>query len=116
MIAAAKSLHRASAYLLSLWRRALVSPGLGRTGAVIAVALVGWLLVMGLFYVWTRMQLVQISYEVADLEKKNKALQERKQELLLEIASLQSPGELEAQARKKAGLIFPAMGRVVHVP
>ena len=116
MIAAAKGLHRSPGYLLSLWRRALLSPGLGRTGAIIAVGLVAWLLFMGLFYVRTRMQFVQISYEVADLEKKNKGLQERKQELLLEITSLQSPGELEAQARQKAGLVFPTMGKVVHVP
>lgn len=116
MTVASRFLHPPFAYALRVWRRALLSPGLGRTGAIIAVGLMAWLLFMGLFYVRTRMQFVQISYETADLEKKNKALQERKQELLLEIASLQSPGELEAQARQKAGLVFPAMGKVVHVP
>ncbi len=90
-------------------------PELGRTGAVMAVLLVGSLIFVGLFYVWTRMQLVQIGYEIAELEKENKALKKRKEELQLEVASLQSPQELEKKARKQAGLVFPDMGKVVHV-
>ena len=89
---------------------------LGSGGALTAIALVASLLFVGLFYVWTRMQLVQIGYRIAELEKKNNALKNRKRELLLEIASVQSPGELERQARTKAGLVFPGIGKVVHVP
>lgn len=81
-----------------------------------AVLLICSLIVVGLFYVWTRMQLVQIGYEIAALEKENKALKKRKEELLLEAASLQSPQELEKKARRQAGLVFPQMGKVVHVP
>ena len=90
-------------------------PELGRTGAVMAVLLVGSLIFVGLFYVWTRMQLVQIGYEIAALEKESKALKKRKEELQLEVASLQSPQELEKKARKQAGLVFPDIGKVVHV-
>lgn len=80
-----------------------------------AVLLVGSLVFVGLFYVWTRMQLVQIGYEIAELEKENKTLKKRTEELLLEVASLQSPRELEKKARKRAGLVFPEIGKVVHV-
>lgn len=73
------------------------------------------ILFVGLFYVWTRMQLVQVGYEIAGLENKNNDLKNRKRELLLEIASLQSPRELEGKAAKY-GLVFPARGKVVHVP
>lgn len=72
-------------------------------------------IVVGLFYVWTRMQVVQIGYEISRFEEKNKELQNRKRELLLEIASLQSPAELQQKALKQ-GLRFPDMGRVLHVP
>lgn len=90
--------------------------GLSRAGMILASVLVVWLLCMGLFYVWTRMQLVELGYEIAALEKKNEELKKRQRELSVEIASLQSPSELEKQARKRAGLTFPAVGRVVHVP
>jgi cell division protein FtsL len=103
-------------HLGSLVRSTLGTPIVGRAGALLAVALVAALLFVGLFYVWTRMQIVQIGYEIASLEKKNRILNQRKRELLLEIASLQSPGELERQARQKANLIVPPMRKVVHVP
>ncbi|MBM4327722.1 MAG: septum formation initiator family protein [Deltaproteobacteria bacterium] len=90
--------------------------GFNRASAILASALVLWLLCMGLFYVWTRMQLVELGYEIAALEKKNEELKKRQRELSVEMASLQSPSELEKQARKRAGLVFPAVGRVVHVP
>ncbi len=61
------------------------------------------------------MQLVQMGYELSSLENENNNLKKRKTELLLEIASLQSPQELEKKAGKM-GLALPAMGKVVHVP
>ncbi len=84
-------------------------------GPFLVVALSGAILCVGFFYVWTRMQLVQIGYEVSSLENENSDLKKRKRELLLEIASLQSPSELEKKAGK-LGLVLPAMGKVVHVP
>ncbi|HMK35554.1 MAG TPA: septum formation initiator family protein [Desulfomonilaceae bacterium] len=89
--------------------------GLGKTSPVMVVVLSAAILFVGMFYVWTRMQLVQIGYEISGLENKNNELKNRKRELLLEIASLQSPRELETKAAKY-GLVFPAMGKVVHVP
>lgn len=73
------------------------------------------LLLLGLFYVWIRMQQVQVGYEISSLEAKNRDLKNRKRELSLELSSLQSPRELEAKARK-LGLVLPPMGKVVHVP
>jgi len=82
---------------------------------MIAIMVAMLLLGGGLFYVWHRMQLVQIGYEISSLEEKNRDLKKRKRELLLEIASLQSPGELEKKALQ-SGLIVPPRDKVVHVP
>lgn len=84
-------------------------------GVVVGMCLAVLLLLVGLFYVWTRMQQVQIGYEISRLEAMNKELKNRKRELHLELSSLQSPRELEAKA-KKLGLVRPSMDRVVHVP
>ena len=96
-------------------RTALDRSGIRRASPFMVVALSAAVLFVGLFYVWTRMQLVQIGYEISSLETKNNDLKKRKRELLLEIASLQSPHELESKAVKN-GLVFPAVGKVVHVP
>jgi cell division protein FtsL len=89
--------------------------GLLRAAPFMAVALSAAVLCVGLFYVWTRMQIVQLGYEISTLETKNRELKDRKKELMVEMASLQSPKELEKKARK-LGLVFPAMEKVVHVP
>ena len=88
---------------------------IGLTGTIVAVAVAAILLGVGLFYVRHRMQLVQIGYEISSLEEKNRELKKRKRELMLEIASLQSPAELEKKALQ-LGLLVPPRDKVVHVP
>ncbi len=90
--------------------------GMGRAGAFMVAGAAAAVLFVGLFYVWSRMQVVQIGYDIARLEKTNKELEKRKRELMLELASLESPEALERKARDKAGLVFPSIDRVVHVP
>lgn len=92
-----------------------VSERLRSVIAFLCVSAVMVVLLIGFFYVWNRMKIVQVGYEIATLENRNKELKNRKRELLLEIASLESPGELEKKAAKQ-GLRFPAIGKVIHVP
>ena len=73
------------------------------------------LLLTGLFNVWTRMDQVQLGYEISNLQTKNKELKDRSRELSLELSSLESPAELEKMA-KKQGLRLPSVGRIIHVP
>ncbi len=93
-----------------------VKDGVGKLGTVLVALTASAVLVVGIFCVWSRMQLVQIGYEISRLEKTNKELQKRRRELILEHSSLQSPAELERKARGPAGLVFPSIDRIVHVP
>jgi cell division protein FtsL len=84
-------------------------------GLFIAALIFTAVMVVGLFYVRTRMTLVEIGYEVSSLENKNRDLKKRVTELTLKVAFLESPGDLEKKA-SKVGLVFPSVGKVVHVP
>jgi cell division protein FtsL len=86
-----------------------------RAGHLMAVIIAAAVIIIGMFYVWHRMQLVQTGYEISALEEKNRDLKKRSRELTLEISSLQSPGELQKKATQQ-GLVAPSMDRVVHVP
>ncbi len=92
-----------------------LSDALRRGVALLGVSALIVALLIGFFYVWNRMKIVQVGYEISTLENRNKELKNRKRELLLEIASLESPQELEKKAVRQ-GLRFPAIGRVIHVP
>lgn len=98
------------------WTRAIADRvRIRNVGPFMGVVLSAAVLFVGLYYVWTRMQMVQTGFEISSLEKKNRELKKRTRELLLEIASLQSPEELEKKA-SRIGLALPEMGKVVHVP
>ena len=60
------------------WALIAPKPGFSRTATLTAVLLAVTVLCVGLFYVWTRMQIVQIGYEISELESKNKELKNRK--------------------------------------
>lgn len=90
--------------------------GIHRAGVFTAIVLAIWLLFVGLFYVRTRMQILQVGYAIAELEKENSKLKKRELELVIELASVQSHDSLAPQAREKAGLVFPSADKMVHVP
>lgn len=106
---------RAGAALARVMGMSRLRPGIRRAVPLTVVIVSVTILFVGLFYVRTRMQIVQIGYEISELETRNKDIKNRVRELQLEIASLQSPGDLERKARA-LGLVSPAMQRVVHVP
>jgi cell division protein FtsL len=115
LTATRKMAHFAQRSPRTILRSALEKTRIRRVSPLLIVALSAAVLCVGLFYVWTRMQVVQIGYEISSLETKNNELKKRKRELLLEIASLQSPRDLESKAVKN-GLVFPTAGKVIHVP
>jgi cell division protein FtsL len=102
--------------VMTVWRLLGVSGSTSRGGTFLVATLAAIVLFTGLFYVWSRMRLVQIGYEITELERINNDLKKRKRELKLELASIEAPANLEKRAREEAGLIFPPISRVVHVP
>jgi cell division protein FtsL len=102
------------------FRAALIEPfnyaaSAGGAGLFIAALIFTAVMVVGLFYVRTRMSLVEIGYEVSNLETRNRDLNKRCTELNIEIAFLESPADLEKKA-SKIGLVFPSAEKVIHVP
>lgn len=96
-------------------QRKWLPSGLSKVAPYYVVLILVVLLLVGLFNVWTRMDFIQLGYEISTLQTKNKELRDRSRELSLELSSLESPGELEKMA-KKQGLQLPSVGRIIHVP
>ena len=74
-------------------------------------------LLMGvaLFYVWSRLAVVNLEYNISSLEVQVHHLQHESQRLRLEAASLRSPARIEDFARKKLGLRPPTPEQVIIV-
>jgi len=75
----------------------------------------GLVLVVALFFVWTRLQVVNLEYDISRLEGQLRHLQQQSRQLKLEAASLSRPDRIEALARKELKLGFPGPQQIIPV-
>ncbi|MBI3078770.1 MAG: cell division protein FtsL [Deltaproteobacteria bacterium] len=66
-----------------------------------------------LFYVWTRIRVVQMGYEISRANQAQRELLERSRALRLEVATLRAPRRIEAIAGSQLGLRPPRGEQVV---
>lgn len=76
---------------------------------------VGLLLLVSLFIVWSRLQVVNLDYDIASLESELRNLQQESQELRLEAASLSQPARIERFASSRLGLVSPSPEQIITV-
>jgi cell division protein FtsL len=81
-----------------------------------------WLVLMGLFigellfYTWSRVQCVQIKYDIAKETKRQRQLIALQDNLKIELANLKSPQRIATIARDQLGLITPTTKQMVSIP
>jgi len=91
-----------------------MSRGRGTFQAVAAAALlVTPLVALGVFHVWSRTRVLAAGYELERLRSEHCRLQDERDRLRLQVATLRSPGRLERYARERLGMAPPAPGTVV---
>lgn len=95
-----------------------VVPGRSRNPARIGVRQVGWLLVaIAMFFalIYSRIFLDGAAFEIKNLEGLISEQEARFDELRLEVAQLESPQRIFAEAGRM-GLVLPDEGRTVFAP
>jgi hypothetical protein len=90
------------------WR--LVRPS---RAVVIWVAL---LTAAGALQVWLHLQTTEVGYQLSALQRVIGRLAGEKSELEVELATLTSPGSLDAVAKTRLGLKPPRDGQIVGMP
>jgi cell division protein FtsL len=73
------------------------------------------LLAVSLFFVWSRLQLVNLQYDISRIESRLREAHREVRCLQLEVASLRSPSRIEAVARTRLGLRNPSPSQVIFV-
>jgi cell division protein FtsL len=73
------------------------------------------LLLVSLFFVWSRLQLLHLEYEISSQESRLLKLQQETRALRLEVATLNSPARIEQIARRELGLRPPTPEQVVII-
>ncbi|MBW2039308.1 MAG: cell division protein FtsL [Deltaproteobacteria bacterium] len=68
-----------------------------------------------IFYVWTRVQVVQFGYEISSALNEKEAAIIAHNELKLEIATLRSAQQVEREAREKLGMDLPRKDQLIII-
>lgn len=68
-----------------------------------------------LFYVWSRIQVLQLGYEISNVLKAERALIEANKKLRLEIAILKSYGRIEKLAVEELKMTKPKPEQVIVI-
>ncbi len=73
------------------------------------------LVTVSLFFVWSRLQLVNLQYDISRLENRLRDVRSEVRCLHLEAASLRSPDRIEKVARQRLGLRNPSPQQVIYI-
>ena len=74
-----------------------------------------FLIVASLFYVWSRIQVIQLGYEISNTSKEGKGLVEANKKLRLEIATLKSYTRIERIAMEELRMAKPKPEQVIVI-
>ena len=73
------------------------------------------LVLSSLFFVWSRIQVIQLGYEISSALKQGRALTEGNKTLRLEIATLKSYARIEKIAVEDLGMSKPRPDQVIVI-
>jgi len=78
---------------------------------LVAAAIVGVLF----FYIWCRLSVVSMGYDISEANRERGALMERNRRLKIEFMELKSPQRIERIALEELGLVHPSEGQIIKV-
>jgi cell division protein FtsL len=79
------------------------------------ITLLSLLTLLSLFHVWSRVKVVDLNLEITEASHLYKGLQQEKNMLRLEVASLKNPARVEALAKGDLGMDLPSDQQVIVV-
>lgn len=73
------------------------------------------IMVLCLFYIWSRVEVVKMGYQIGELQKEQKELQAESQKLKLELSIRNAPERIESLAVNKLKMIWPKPEHVLKI-
>ena len=79
------------------------------------VAIMVLLTLVSIFHVWSRVKVIELNLQLADVGNQFKNEQQEQNRLKLEVASMKTPVRIEALAKGELGMALPTEQQVVIV-
>lgn len=81
-----------------------------------SMLIVAALVFFSLLFVWSRIEVVQIGYEISYANKVYQNVSRENQRLRVEVASLKSPSRIEEIAKNRLDLVHPTHEQIIIIP
>lgn len=88
---------------------------LRRPNLIPVFGFIALLLAVSLFFVWSRVQVTRLDYEISQLESNLRGVRQETSNLRLEAASLSSPERIERVALRELNLRLPSAEQIITV-
>jgi cell division protein FtsL len=69
-----------------------------------------------LFYTWSRVQCIQVRYEISELNAEQQRLVMLQENLKIELARLKAPQRIANIAKQQLGLVAPTSKQLIVIP
>jgi cell division protein FtsL len=73
------------------------------------------LTVVSIFHVWSRVKVIDMNLQIAGISREIREQEQEQNRLRLEVASLKTPGRIEALAKGALGMALPTEQQVIIV-
>lgn len=79
------------------------------------IVLVLVIVMLSLFNIWSRVEVVKMGYEIGELLKTQKELKAQNQKLKLELSILKAPARIEGMAIEKLKMMWPTSEKTFNL-
>jgi cell division protein FtsL len=112
----AKKINKNENRILWTWEDSKARPkGIKLNFLILFTLLMLFVIVGSLFYVWSRIQVIQLGYEMSNALKEERVLTEANKKLRLEIATLKSYARIEKFAAEELKMVKPRPEQVIVI-
>lgn len=73
------------------------------------------LVLISVFFVWSRQQVLNLQYDIANLESSIRSAQQEATNLQVEVTMLRQPQRIEKLARTDLGLVMPDPRKIIVI-
>ena len=73
------------------------------------------LTIVSIFHVWSRVKVIDMNLQIAGISKEIREQEQEQKRLRLEVASLKTPGRIEALAKGELGMALPTDQQIIVV-
>ena len=73
------------------------------------------LLVVSVFFVWSRQQVLNLQYDIASIESTIRSARQESTKLQVEVAMLRQPQRIARLAREEFGLVMPDPRKIIVI-